>query len=1015
MPSRTYFYNAGKLSGKFFIDQISGHGHSVPKKFHKIWKNPYWQIIAEDGTVYDFTKEETVTSSNCGNDQTNTTAWHLSKITSSDQQSEITFTYEPAYYTFLTLVAETKYISKGGDTGCLSNQSCQGTQTFSTHRLGRIDFRNGYVKFNYNTTRCDLVDDKRLDEIQVYTKDNVLLKTFKLGYSYFGGSVPCDRLTEHNKRLKLLSIGEESFDPKLQAMVQNPPYSFFYNEAVTLPSRLSYAQDHWGYFNGKTNNPGLVATFFKILPSGVPVIEKGADRRADPMKAQAGILNKIVYPTGGEMLLSYEGNTVSSGWTEADAHYDYLSLAASNYLVSNLPDPYESATQLTIPQDGATVEFSVSGLDAELWQGCDIVNCYVIKDNNPTPFRELDSFLNGGTEHWPAGVYKLRLETECGVDAIANFSVNVTATIAELQTVYNVGGLRIQQMESRGGYGMPAMIKTFRYHKPDNANESSGILINHPDYGYDLGYFWAYKDGCVTEAQVHTKTCSYVVRTSYSNYPLATSQGGYVGYENVYEDLSTNGETVYTYNVYPDIQSNYPFAPVENFDWRRGFEETRTDYRLQGTETKKTKEIISSPTGGPEFRIYGYKAGCISWEYFNCYYPSSSCSNKVFTYYPVITEFFGTSQTTERNFSSNGTDVAVETIAAYTYSNIHFQTTETRILTSNGTSANTEEMVTYRKYPFDYTFTGTPVGTSGEGIKKLQDLHIGTAPVEEYVLKQKRSPTNELSDQKIVSGTVYEYKPTAPYPDKVYMLEMATPILFQNFFTGSFVSNNQFFKNSSYKLHSELLAYDPKGNIVARRKANDLPSSFIWGYNQSYPIAEVLNSSNTNDIAYTSFEEEGTGNWAYNSASATSAHPFTGRRSYNLTGHPVVKNSLNSSSTYVISFWYLNGASFSVSGGTQTDVQILSAGNGWTRNTRKVSGTSTITISGTGHIDELRLFPAGSQMMTYTYDPLVGMTSATDANEMTTHFDYDSFGRLKAIRDYEGNVLKTHVYHYKEQ
>ena len=70
---------------------------------------------------------------------------------------------------------------------------------------------------------------------------------------------------------------------------------------------------------------------------------------------------------------------------------------------------------------------------------------------------------------------------------------------------------------------------------------------------------------------------------------------------------------------------------------------------------------------------------------------------------------------------------------------------------------------------------------------------------------------------------------------------------------------------------------------------------------------------------------------------------------------------------------------------------------------------------GTVWFDDLRICPSDAQMTTYTYRPLVGMTSMTDAKGLTTYYGYDGFQRLKTIKDREGNILKNYNYHYKDQ
>lgn len=52
---------------------------------------------------------------------------------------------------------------------------------------------------------------------------------------------------------------------------------------------------------------------------------------------------------------------------------------------------------------------------------------------------------------------------------------------------------------------------------------------------------------------------------------------------------------------------------------------------------------------------------------------------------------------------------------------------------------------------------------------------------------------------------------------------------------------------------------------------------------------------------------------------------------------------------------------------------------------------------------------------TFTYKPLIGLTSQTDAGNHTIYYEYDFLGRLKLIRDQDNNVLKSFDYQYQAQ
>jgi YD repeat-containing protein len=80
---------------------------------------------------------------------------------------------------------------------------------------------------------------------------------------------------------------------------------------------------------------------------------------------------------------------------------------------------------------------------------------------------------------------------------------------------------------------------------------------------------------------------------------------------------------------------------------------------------------------------------------------------------------------------------------------------------------------------------------------------------------------------------------------------------------------------------------------------------------------------------------------------------------------------------------------------------------------QKISNATAITVLGSGSIDELRLYPEQAQMTTYTYLPGQGISAVTDVNCQTTHYEYDSFNRLKYLRDPQGNIIKSYDYNYQ--
>src|SRR5690606_21972634 len=64
-------------------------------------------------------------------------------------------------------------------------------------------------------------------------------------------------------------------------------------------------------------------------------------------------------------------------------------------------------------------------------------------------------------------------------------------------------------------------------------------------------------------------------------------------------------------------------------------------------------------------------------------------------------------------------------------------------------------------------------------------------------------------------------------------------------------------------------------------------------------------------------------------------------------------------------------------------------------------------------LNSLRTAHSTGYVTTYTYKPLVGINTMTDANGRKETYQYDSFNRLYRVLNHEGLVIKEYDYHLK--
>ncbi|MFY0255831.1 hypothetical protein ACDQ55_17960 [Chitinophaga sp. 30R24] len=206
--------------------------------------------------------------------------------------------------------------------------------------------------------------------------------------------------------------------------------------------------------------------------------------------------------------------------------------------------------------------------------------------------------------------------------------------------------------------------------------------------------------------------------------------------------------------------------------------------------------------------------------------------------------------------------------------------------------------------------------------------------------------------------------------------------------------------------------YDNWGNPIQRGLPGGPWEVYLWDYKGSSLVAEVMNAT-LKEVAYTSFEADANGNWTYTGSITIGAAP-TGTKYYNLAATTPLSKTVTNGTKYIVSYWSNTSSPYNITGASGTVVKGKTIG-GWTFFRHEITATSTMfSITGAGGIDEVRLYPAGATMTTYTYQPLVGITSACTANDRIAYYEYDNFGALQVIRDEDRNILKVLDYQYQQ-
>ncbi len=592
-------------------------------------------------------------------------------------------------------------------------------------------------------------------------------------------------------------------------------------------------------------------------------------------------------------------------------------------------------------------------------------------------------------------------------------------------TLQYAGGLRIASISSYDGINTAPMVKSYQY----NSARNNFILNNTFFVYFQNRQHWVLSQASQANYQIDG-TETYRNFVSNSRIELEAFDAATVVYPTVTEFYGTasanTGKTVYTFRDRSDVLdiASQTGVPVVNSSfYLRGQLLGKTDFKIKSDGSyQPVKSSSNTYTAFPLKRynqvglIVGQNLineGAITRFYSNYGVDPIQYNGFAISNYDIVSDDNYLTSTTENDYDINDPTKYTTSTTNYAYANVVHQQPTTETHTDSRGGLYTKSY----KYAADYLPSGYMTGTTGNyTLDIMLQNNMQAVPIEKFV--NFSNPATSVNG--VISGELYSYTTgkgngNAVLPDKVSSLKVAASL---TNFTPSTVSSGQVQADSRYIQTISFDDYDNNNDLTKYTPRNASATKVFWDYNRSEPVAKFQNLAATTqsaNVAYTSFETANYGNWNVNGSATVANYAPTGMAYYNLSSGTITSPALDNSQAYIVSYWS-NGGPATVATGSNYPGTALKSALGWTYYEHQIpAGSGALTLSGSVAIDELRLYPVVSQVTTYTYSPLIGITSMTDAKGMTTYYEYDGYQRLLNVKDKDGNIVKHNEYRYVNQ
>jgi YD repeat-containing protein len=607
---------------------------------------------------------------------------------------------------------------------------------------------------------------------------------------------------------------------------------------------------------------------------------------------------------------------------------------------------------------------------------------------NPDPNYLYSGILNKVT--YPTGGYSSFYYEPHSCTKMVSRANDGTFSLTALASPRTLGGLRVKKIETFNDNGSVARKKEYQYEEGILGGDAQYLW---KDYEIDMYYFDVPARNYKKSTNITKYTSSRFM--THSVLPMSTtSMGGYIGYGKVIEKETGIGRTEYYFTNHGDaitgaaeyldekylntinLGAKTRYTPFNSIEMKRGLLKRIEVYNESNLKVRQEVNTFKLNTPGVDREfVHAMEIHRLSTPLCGTCVAIEGTAYKNYIYSFLI-------GSTEVSVYDNGANPVVTT-TTYNYNFLDLVSTKS-VKGSDGKTYSTKYR--YRTDVINTQITTSPTDEEALAILKMVTFDAALTPV---VFKT-NAPIEiiESADGRFYRATLQTFKefPVSGYTEPTNILPFANSqyevtegrISYTEFMINS---NGTITKDINLKPFSTTSDYEGySGNPREFRFDNDLTTSYVWGYESTLPIAKVENASR-NQILYTSFED-------LSSGFSTTAK--TGSKSKSGTYTVVIP----SAGTYKLTYWRKSGT------------------GAWLLTETNIS--SNITIGGSGIlVDEVRLHPASAMMTSYTYQPMFGVTSMTDPNNKITYYEYDSFGRLKTVRDGDMNILKQYDYNYK--